>query len=159
MKNLTKTIALSLILMVFGINVNAQYTKQKTGQLILRSDSMDVNGLKTMVDFMVKQDAQLYQNGVTLFTNERDLLNDLAKNGLKPNDVRSTSSLESYLTMCNNDFKDRVLSEKATDRTVKVTWNGQPYKISKHFKMTYDMLMDFIKMSQSNLNMDQGLDK
>jgi hypothetical protein len=159
MKNLTKTILLSLVLMVFGINVNAQYTKEKTVQLLLSADTMELNGLNAMVDFMVKQDAQIYQNGNTMFTNEKGILSDLAKNANKDAHIHGSSRVDNYMTMCNNDFKDRVMNEKATDRTLKVTWNKQSYKISKHFKMTYDMLIDFINMSQSQPSMDAGMNR
>lgn len=159
MKNLTKTILLSLVLMVFGINVNAQYTKEKTVQLLLSADTMEINGLNSMVDFMVKQDAQIYQNGSTIFTTEKGILTDLAKNANKDSHIHNSSRVDNYMTMCNNDFKDRVLNEKPADRTVKVTWNKQSYKISKHFKMTYDMLIDFINMAQSQPSMDAGMNR
>jgi hypothetical protein len=150
MKNLTKTIVISLLFLITGIQVNAQYSYQKAGLLELKSDSLKIDALKSYQEFIIKQDTMMYRLGKYDFADAKKILIDIANNskdlyGGAQAYSADISIIDVYLSTVDDYTKGQIVDEKAAERTKSVTWNGKEYKLTASSKKDFNYVGDMIK--------------
>ena len=150
MKNLTKTIVISLLFLIIGIQVNAQYSYQKAGLLELKSDSLQIDALKSYEEFIVKQDTMMLRLGKYDFADAKKILTDVANNSkdlFGGPDAYSAdiSMIDIYSSRIDDYTKGQIMDEKPAERTKSVTWNGKEYKLTASSKKDFNSIGDLIK--------------
>ena len=163
----TKQVILTIVLLVAGHHSYAQQmTVQQTHQAGLKADSLQVAGLTAWIEFCLKQDTTLFSAGATDFSAALNTLANMTKNGTSVNgqvaqfEVLGIEADERVISLYTTLFgasyaRDEITAEKAEDRTKKVTWNDQEYKLTSASKKQFKSMEDYLETAQKNLATDQ----
>ena len=143
-----------------------QYTVQETQRVGIKADSLEVAGLTMYIEFILKQDTKLYNDGTAIFKAERAVLSDKIKNGTAANtqlanfDALSVRAQLSHLDLYSSLygdmlFKDPIVGETADDRKKKVTWKDQEYKLTSDSKSKFKELNADLESAEESLKREQ----
>lgn len=159
-----KAAIVTCLVIIVSTHINAQsYTPQQTDLLDIKTDSMEVAGLTSLIEFCVKQDVKQYDAARAIFKDEHVVLNDVMKNGSSQNSQLATffaygirmksTALSVYESLYGDDlFKNDILAEKTEDRKKSVTWKEQQYKLTSDSKGKFKDLNGYLETAQDRLD-------
>jgi hypothetical protein len=155
-----------ILLLTSGMQVNAQLTHNQKALLEIKSDSLNVAGLRDLAEFVLKGDTLLYKSAFYTFSDSKAVLLDMHKRTtassnatLREWEEGSSDTRLSMLHIFNStfdkEFKYTVMNQASNEKTKKVKWGGQEYELTARAKAKFDLVNTYIAMETKNLTSDQ----